>query len=70
MTSIWLIIPALFLVVLAAYYSQNYAGILASPLSMLHNEIGSYLSIYDWIMENYTKLHILSILKYYSEISN
>ena len=32
MTSIWPIIPALFLVPLASYYSQNYAGILASPL--------------------------------------
>ena len=32
MTSIWPIIPALFLVLLASYYSQNYAGILASPL--------------------------------------
>ena len=32
MTSIWPIIPALFLVLLTSYYSQNYAGILASPL--------------------------------------
>ena len=32
MTSIWPIIPALFLFLLASYYSQNYAGILASPL--------------------------------------
>ena len=32
MTSILPIIPALFLVLLASYYSKNYAGILASPL--------------------------------------
>ena len=32
MTSIRPIIPALFLVLLASYYSQNYAGILVSPL--------------------------------------
>ena len=32
MTSIWPIIPALFLVLLASCYSQNYAGILSSPL--------------------------------------
>ena len=32
MTSIWPVIPALFLILLASYYSQNYAGILASPL--------------------------------------
>ena len=36
MTSIWPIIPALFLVLLASYYSQNYAGILASPLTHTH----------------------------------
>ena len=34
MTSISPIIPALFLVLLASYYSQNYAGILASPLDV------------------------------------
>ena len=33
MTSIWPIIPALFLVLLPSYHSQNYAGILASPLA-------------------------------------
>ena len=39
MTSICPIIPALFLVLLASYYSQNYAGILASPLAMIHTPI-------------------------------
>ena len=34
MTSILPIIPALFLLLLASYYSQNYACILASPLKM------------------------------------
>ena len=33
MTLISPIIPALFLVLLASYYSQNYVGILASPLA-------------------------------------
>ena len=33
--SVWPIIPALFSVLLAPYYSQNYAGILASPLMLL-----------------------------------
>ena len=32
MQKLYNIIPALFLVLLASYYSQNYAGILASPL--------------------------------------
>ena len=36
------IIPALFLILLASYYSQNYTDILASPL----NCIASYLSYY------------------------
>ena len=34
MTSIWPIILVLFLVLLASYYSQNYVGILASPLTI------------------------------------
>ena len=37
MISIYPIIPALFLVLLASYYSQNYAGILASPLTASEN---------------------------------
>ena len=36
MISIWPTIPALFLVLLASYYSQNYAGILASPLAVAY----------------------------------
>ena len=39
MTSVWPIIPALFLVHLASYYSQNYAGILASPLIIATDEL-------------------------------
>ena len=35
-TSILPIIPALLLVLLASYYSQNYAGILASPLDLFY----------------------------------
>ena len=41
MTSIWPIIPALFLVLLASYYSQNYAGILASLLLSAKNDLES-----------------------------
>ena len=39
MISIYPIIPALFLVLLASYYSQNYAGILALPLAIIVDAI-------------------------------
>ena len=45
MTSIWPIIPALFLVLLASYYSQNYAGILASPLSTGTSKVDKLLKM-------------------------